>query len=412
METELRRFVRIWVAVSIVLLAAGALFDIVIDPYLVFGMPRIQTFNARKPAVDTQERLMKAYDVLRAKPNTLMLGSSRIDLGLDAKHPAWSPGDRPVYNLGFAAGSPYIAYRYLQHAMANHTPSLVVMGLEFEYFLAYPEDLGWRPESESRLAVTRDGAANSNRAWQRAQDIIEATLSLKALTDSMDTLAANFSGRSSDMVAGNWDWEFFRRITAGVGSLPLLAHVDLYDSSWYQGKRRDPLVMKDLQAIIDLCASRRIRLILFISPSHADELEIMDLAGSWQEFESWKREVLQMTTQRPANDPYKRVPLWDFSGYDAYSTESAPVDGETLHWFWEPAHYTRALGDVIVRRILGAGGGDWGELLSPENIGAHLATIRRQQRLYRDQHAADARRVRDFYDSVADMRKRALAKIQ
>src|SRR4030088_1979445 len=107
MDNQARHFLRTWLLACMVLAALVVVFDTAMNPYLLFGAPRIAGFNARKPAVDTRERLMKAYDVLRAGPNTLLLGSSRVDLGLDAQDPAWPVQDRPVYNLGIVNGGPY-----------------------------------------------------------------------------------------------------------------------------------------------------------------------------------------------------------------------------------------------------------------------------------------------------------------
>jgi hypothetical protein len=101
--------------------------------------------------------------------------------------------------------------------------------------------------------------------------------------------------------------------------------------------------------------------------------------------------------------------LWDFSDYDSYSTEIVSQDGPVLHWFSEPRHYTRALGDAIVRRILGAGDARFGALLTPENIEAHLADIRERRRLYHEQHPADVRRVANLYDLLTHIPSRTTA---
>ena len=55
------RFCRIWSGALIALLALVAAFNLVVDPYLVFGMPRIAGFNALKPGAETHERMVKTY---------------------------------------------------------------------------------------------------------------------------------------------------------------------------------------------------------------------------------------------------------------------------------------------------------------------------------------------------------------
>jgi hypothetical protein len=137
-----------------------------------------------------------------------------------------------------------------------------------------------------------------------------------------------------------------------------------------------------------------------INPVHADELEILDLLGYWPLFETWERELVTLTTDSAKVTGSQPIQLWDFTGYDSYTTEAVSVGRSVLQWFWEPAHYTRALGNLIVMRIFGQGDDHFGVLLSPANIEAHLADIREERRLYREQHRADAQRIHKLYDFV------------
>jgi hypothetical protein len=410
MDKQSPRFLRMWVVFCIMLTGLLAAFNVVMDPYMLFHVPRMAGFNAHKPAVDTQQKMMKAYEVLQIKPNTLVLGSSRAALGVDGQSPAWPARDRPIYNLALTAGGPYVAHRYLQDVLWRQHISLVVFGLEFEYFLTptFVEATG--REFESRLIVKPDGSVNDDESRQRLRDRFRAALSFDALTDSAVTLAANFKGESSDLLAGNWNWK--PRVIAEMGSFPIFALADVFWIRWYPGRQRDPRVMADVKAILDLCESHGTRVILFISPSHADHLEILDLAGHWHAFEEWKRGLAALTAKYRDTNGRSGVTLWDFSGYDSYSTERVPTDRHVLHWFLDPAHYTKALGDVIVNRIFGEAGTQFGVLLTPETIEPHLAAIREQQRLYRERHQADAGRVRDLYNSIAVMSTTALAKVR
>jgi hypothetical protein len=400
MDTDARRFLWTWVLTCLGFSAAFVFFNVAMDPYLLFEMPRISGLNARKPAVLTEQRLMKAYDAVRAVPKTLLLGNSRVDVGLDTRHPTWPAEDRPAYNLGLGGGTLYISYRYLQHVLSERHPDLVVLDLDFEYFLTTPEASSVTDsEFESRLAVTRDGRPNGRRAQRRRDDFVRAVLSLDALIDSFTTLAGNITGESTDIAAGNWESND-RRFTSVWGSYAFLEAVDLVTlRSWY-GQRRNDFAIADLRAILDLCRSKNIRVILFIDPVHADELEILDRLGYWSEFEAWKRELVSLTEQYHGADGLGRIVLWDFSGYYPYCSES-PIGGRRgLRWFSESRHYTKALGDAIARRILGAGDARFGEQLTADSLEQHLASIREQRRLYREHHQADAQRVRDLYDAI------------
>jgi hypothetical protein len=93
--------------------------------------------------------------------------------------------------------------------------------------------------------------------------------------------------------------------------------------------------------------------------------------------------------------------VWDFSGYNSYSTETAAVNRRAMRFFMESSHYTKTLGAVVVRRMFGGPDASFGALLNPRSIERHLAAIREQRRLYREHREADVRRVRDAYALVA-----------
>ena len=415
METPAPHFIRNWLLACLLFAAAIAGFNALVDPYLLFNGARIRGFNDRKPSVETQERLMKAYEVTRAAPKSLILGTSRVDMGLDTNYAAWPANARPIYNLGLAAANPYTSLRYLQHAAADRKLELVVLGLDFEYFLtAASEDRGAGTEFESRLAVNADGAPNSGRGLQRARDLFEGTLTLDALLDSAATVLANRQEDSANLArSGDLSEAGLRSEAMQLGSYSLFAQRDLRNIRFYSGKIRDDRAMADIRAIVALCKARGTRLVLFINPVHADMLETFDLLGFWSGFEDWKRQLATVIAAAAGPQDRGLIELWDFSGYDAYSGESVPAAGRAqLKWFWEPSHYTKALGDTILDRIFGGSENGYGELLTPASVESRLAAVRDARRTYRESHSDDVRRIRDIYDSSVGLTHPATASLR
>jgi len=272
------------------------------------------------------------------------------------------------------------------------------MGLDFNFFLDAPDPVELGPEFEQRLAVLPDGQVNTRQAWQRIRDVLQTTFSLDTVSESVVTLSANVRGESPNIVAGNWENSGYFRFIAQTGG----RYVSLWDRriiDLYRGKQVSPKAMESVKAIIHLCETRRIRLILFISPIHADELEVLDVVGSWKNFEDWKRGLVALASERPPAGSDVTVSLWDFSEYDAYSTES-PSEDATMRWFRDSSHYSRELGRVIVQRILGGGDVHFGSLLSLETLDARLLDIQRQRDLYRKEKPHESQRVRDLYKSM------------
>lgn len=379
-----------------------AAFNRAMDPYLLFHTPREAGLNARKPASDEQQYLIKAYEVLRQRPRTLILGSSNIALGLTAQSSVWPEERRPVYNLGLTNSSTSIAYRYLQHVTAQQHVGMVVLGLEFRDFLASSRKSNAK-NYESRLYVDRDGIKNRDADHQRLYDLLFATLSLDASEDSINTLAGNVAKDSSDIVDGDWTYRLYRHLTSKLGSYPLMILGDYDYSYYYHDAEPDPHVMEDVRKLLQLCHDQMIDVVVVLDPSHADELELFDLAGKWRQLESWKRDLTALVAQY-AHDSLNRMELWDFYEYGRYSTESIPTDRISLRWFWTLSHYRSAVGDIMLRRVFGSDEEDFGQKLTPQNIESRLAKVRLQQQRYRLLQPQDAERIRVIYQLATSPR--------
>src|ERR1700722_2220382 len=185
-----KRFVGWWFAGTIGLLALAALINLVIDPYGVYGWISILGVNQMKTQAVDESRLAKPYMVEREQPTTLLLGSSRVEVGFDPKSAAWPVAMQPVFNLGMPGSGPYEQYRLLQHALATTHPKYVLIGTSFGDWHIQPSrtiiNAGALDASrlsrdfDARLRVTVDGEPNPNMVAARAHDIATTLLSLDA----------------------------------------------------------------------------------------------------------------------------------------------------------------------------------------------------------------------------------------
>ena len=266
---------------------------------------------------------------------------------------------------------------------------------------------------ESYLSVGRDGRANPDRRWQQLRDFAEGTLSLEAVGDTIATVVSSLRGESIDVSpSGNLSEAGFRRETEEIGPAPLFAQRNLYNIQMYRRQASlqnsdgpaDAPALADLQAIVDLCRLRGIQLELFIQPMHADLLETFDLLGTWPAYEMWKRELVRVSHREWLRSGRTVARVWDFSGYDQYSTENLPSRSDRdahLRWFWEPTHYSKALGDIILTRMFGGPDTGYGVVLTAETIEAHLSEIRERRKSYRKSHPEAIRRVHAIYESTS-----------
>jgi hypothetical protein len=299
----------------------------------------------------------------------------------------------PVFNLALPGASVGMQAMILQHAIAVSRVSHVIWGLDFLDFLGKPAKSAhvsrWPPvqrEFEDRLKMNGEGSDNSVHAVQRLEDYYRATFSLDTLKDSMGTVARQARRHTSTIRRDGFNpaldyleiikWEgqgvLFeqknRELAVMLERPGLASHGD--EDLWsghYETVRR----------LLQFGQDHGIETVLFINPYHLDYLIAIDRAGRWRQFEKWKSRLASL-----AGD--FGVTLWDFSITNEFTTEKvpAPDDKETiLNWFWEPAHYRKEYGDLMLGTMLGLPcgkpeGKSVGYPLTPENIKSRIVESR------------------------------------
>ncbi len=122
-----------------------------------------------------------------------------------------------------------------------------------------------------------------------------------------------------------------------------------------------------LQRITSICEQKNIKPNLFIHPSHGLQWEGIRVAGRWEEFEDWKKELVKIS------------PVWDFSGYN--SITSTPPYNYDL--YFDQSHYRKRVGNLVLNRMLniheGSGPEDFGYLITTDNIDQHMQRIREER---------------------------------
>ena len=111
----------------------------------MFGTPVTPGWTALKPRIYQQTGIAKTYQLERVAPRTLLLGNSRIEIGLDPQSHEW-PGDaQPVFNAAEDGRGLPLALAMLREAIAVRVPDTVVLGLDILDFLENPSSPGKPP---------------------------------------------------------------------------------------------------------------------------------------------------------------------------------------------------------------------------------------------------------------------------
>lgn len=390
-------------AAALALAGSIAAFNYAVDPYLLFDVSRVHGFNDLKPSVATRERMMKAYQAGRVSARTIIIGSSRPDLGIDPATRSWPASAQPVYNLSLVGSGTDEGLEYLRHYLAMNpgkAPRTLLVGLDFESFLYVPRsgaDTSAKPraltEGQERLAADPEGRPNPHQAMRVLKDRGLGLLSLDATVDSIKTIMGSRSASVTNLEPNGHLSEAGFRDTVRADGFRLVFDQKHQDAIKQYGKLRR--VMSDtpggpirefatLRTLLSLAKTNGIDVVLVIQPAHASRLELLDRMGYWGEYERWKRELTMLSAEASAG---QKVALWDFGGYEQEARETVPAKGSgapDMKWFWDPVHYTSKLGDEMVARIFTNSEGEgFGVRLTPANVEEEIAKVRRDREAFR-----------------------------
>ena len=360
---EARQYLRIAAATIGVAAFAAIGLTVAVDPYRCFGTPGVPGLTERKPRASERSAMAKTYMLERIHPRTLLLGNSRVEVGIDPDSGAWPEQYRPVFNAALAGHDLRAAEQFLREALAGEPkPTLVILGLDFQDFIAAPPDAPDPPPDaeDSRLRVDAQGHANRLQTLRIWTDVLETTLNLEAITDSVLTL---FGQSADDPTMTPWGFnplheyeafarrEGYRRLFEQKDGMYRSEYARFAPNDFAQPMRN--VEFRILSRIIDSAVRSHVQLVLMTYPYHRDYLDMLHDLGLWLSFEDWKRAVLRVASSRDAGGNPVRV--YDFARYDETTTEPVPATGDrrsVMHWYWEAGHFKSALGDRIIAQLV------------------------------------------------------------
>lgn len=411
---------RTWLALTLGLLLATGLFNWVVDPYAIFQTIEIPGFNAAKPRMRRNLRTVKAFAVRRLRPEGLILGSSRAEIGLSPTHPGWALGDGVVYNLAVPGGGPREAFRLYQHAQHMHPVRRVVYGADFFTFNVHYRAIEGQLD-EGALAVADDGTVRS-RWFLLREGLLPAVFSLKATQTAFDTVrkqddthAARYTPLGCSL--GN---RLGRRLQRNGYEVMFRDIGNTFRDTLYRPRgpkvpfaltgsdgAGGPVPMDYFRRCVRQAHADHVDFHVVMQPMHAHLCEVIAGIDLWPVFEDWKRALVQILEEEGARAGAPPFPLWDFTGYNAITTEAVPAaaDEPAEMWgYWDPSHHRVNVGDLVLNRVLGPADAtgpprlEFGCRVTPDNVEEHLAEIRATRARYAAMQVASAAAIRQGSD--------------
>jgi len=308
-------------ALTGVLIAAGIALTWLLNPY---GATSSRFINPIFRKVKL-ERLVTPYLLRLARPETVLLGSSRVLMGIRIEQ-----GDRDnVMNAAIKGASLPEISRIVDVALRNPRLKRIVWGVDFFAF-----STRWR---------SRDPNFNARIADKPATRLEDTLLSLDALGDGFDMYKRSLRGlgRLTPTMKAAVPWpmelicdQYLKDRMDGLDlATPAQVVMQLRQVIYlYQGYEFSSAQLEIFRATVDRIRAHNIQLVLFVPPMSEYELELIRQTGHWADFERFKRAVAAI------------APFYDFAAYNGM----APRD----EFYLQVIHFKAAPGHQILRILL------------------------------------------------------------
>ena len=327
-----------------------------------------------------------------------------------------------------AGSTAYLLWRNYQHAKASGPVKKVLLMLDFYMFNVYREQhptTGYMSTYEERLAVTPEFKKNRGRPVRLFQDTLTSLISFEMLYESWNTVLAQSKIAKEELYkatltpTGFWINDPPPRQTQRW----LFRYVEkqYMTITWFPAPEKKFAMRRDdgssnlvyLQMILDDAYREGIDLRMAFMPFHARLAEAMRAVDIWDDFEVWKKDVVQLIEDEAIKAGKPAYPVWDFTGYNTITTEPVPpVKDKTtrMRWHLDATHVTRATGDLMQNILLGTDGEryeDFGRKVDSSNIDYYIERTRRDRERYVEKFPTDLEEVLQKAEKTKSWRKGA-----
>lgn len=442
MQNSPRSFLIAFVSTGTAIALSILAINIAIDPFRIFDLVNIEGVNTQRLQAASESRMFKAVQVCIDKPTAVVMGTSRVEVGIDPRHPGWADGKR-VYNLGLAGIGLYelnLTLRHLVHASPNLKQ--VAIGFDFLMFNANREDRVFGTEvlgfDKERLLTDPD-----DNCYRSVLHDAKRILGLSALKYSIATVRGQLNPPDSAEwkfeTMGEWIAQYDRLGYRGNYYSALKRLMDKFGArnnfdsdnnkpaaqeTYYVGKiwRPSPTYrycfespqgnsLDVYRSMLDFSYRSNVDVRFFINPIHARHVIAIREAGLWPVYEEWKRNLVTIIEEEAATKGRRPFPIWDFSGFNSITTEFIPEAGvltPKVNFWWESSHYQSLPGAMILDRVLEHVNlernlpSDFGILLGSANIERWLLETRQGANAYAKAQPHEAQVVKSAVDSAMD----------
>ena len=336
----------------------------VVDPYGLYpSIPGVSP--SRSADLFWHLRVHKPYALEEIEADHLIIGSSRSARLSPA---ALAPRGAVAYNASMPGISLYEITRTVEHANVIKPLTTVVVGLDYYMFsdTYRPDYVALGFEDDRLLRSNATLVETLRHRDQRLYDLWSSLFSVDALRDSYRTWSLGQSSQRTFFDDGTWETSLPPH-WAGRPVYKVLAQQKFQQFKEQTGE----LDMSRLADMLDYGEAHGIEFRFLLSPFHALAMNVVGLAGSWDGYLRWQREVVA-TVESHSNS----ARVFGLEDNPRFITE--PFDAEEA-FFEDGVHYTAWASDRILTCLLAEGAPCEAGLkiapLNSDNIDGYLESI-------------------------------------
>jgi hypothetical protein len=328
------RYLKNLMIISLSLFLIIGCLNYFINPFNIFDVKRFIGINEVKPEASKRVRVFKKYQPIFTKPNLLIVGNSRVEMGLDPSHESFSDNSI-VYNLGVPGIGVTSQLQYTQLVIEKSDIQTVMIAINFEDFLTTknyefkPHFLGIDPFSDRYSALFSLDSLKASITTIIKQNKIESNRLENGFNPANDYLPIiKFEGQ---------DVLFKQKI----GMLNNTFENKIWNENIMLSNEYSSLSL--LKKHIRIWMKSDIEVVIFINPYHNEYYTTLAEHNLLDSFNGWR--ILMENTFS------KELKFCDFTNLGLEKSNEKLTDNQ-LKYFWEPSHYKKELGDIMLPKIL------------------------------------------------------------
>jgi len=318
----------------------------VVDPYQVFNIINIKGFNLVKPFTSNKEQVFKPIALYKQQPEIIILGSSRVQMGLDPQKVMNVTGSS-AYNFGIDGPTIYEILYFQKFAINNTQAKTMVLGLDLLMFN------GSRDKNNTRFYLPRmkSNLDDSNKDLLSIPEISSITLTVQSVTDSLKTVFMQDHTPYYD------EYGFVRKQNFNIDK-KMFYEMNFESSAAVYSKlhknfnyyfKDESFTYQYFREIVHDAYTNEINLILFFSPIHQFFHDVMDRENLLTLHHTWKNKLKLIVAEEALRAGRSKLTMFDFSD-DERNQEQFPVNGEMYYWN-DAYHYSLNYGNEIIESI-------------------------------------------------------------